>query len=84
MQQDQFFRLNELGMKDAAERHRLDLRVQNATGALDKEITLVDTFMAQKVGAILVSPLSTQASIPALKRAGAEGIIEYPLNKVIY
>jgi ATP phosphoribosyltransferase len=22
--------------------------------------------------------------IPALKRAGAEGIIEYPLNKVIY
>ena len=22
--------------------------------------------------------------IPALKRAGAEGIIEYPLNKIIY
>lgn len=74
MQQDQFFRLNELGMEAAARDHQVDLRVQNATGALDKEIALIDTFMAQKVEAILVSPLSTQASIPGLRRAHDQGI----------
>jgi ABC-type sugar transport system substrate-binding protein len=74
MQQDQFFRLNEHGMKDAAEEHQIDLRIQNATGALDKEITLIDTFMTQNVDAILVSPLSAQASIPGLKRAHDSGI----------
>ena len=37
---------------------------------------------AQKKGA---AGLTTNAGlIPSLKRAGAEGIIEYPLNKVIY
>src|SRR5262249_34915131 len=74
MQQDQFFRLNEAGMKAAAKKLGADLRVQNAGGALDKEITLTETFMAQKMGAILVSPLSAQASRPALKRAADAGI----------
>jgi ABC-type sugar transport system substrate-binding protein len=74
MQQDQFFRMNEEGMKAAANARNVSLRIQNATGALDKEISLIDTFITQKVGAILVSPLSTQASIPALKRAHEAGI----------
>ena len=74
MQQDQFFRLNEAGMRDAAARLGADLKVQNASGALDKEASILDTFMTQKVGAVLVSPLSTQASIPALKRANERGI----------
>jgi ABC-type sugar transport system substrate-binding protein len=74
MQQDQFFRLNEHGMRAAAEEHQVDLRVQNATGALDKEIALIDTFIAQKINAVIVSPLSTQASIPGLKRANDAGI----------
>ena len=83
MQQDQFFRLNEHGMKDAAEQHHVDLHVQNATGALDKEITLIDTFMAQKVAAILISPLSTQASIPGLRRAHDNGIKIIVYNNAI-
>lgn len=74
MQQDQFFRLNERGMKAAAQDHQVDLRVQNAAGALDREIALIDVFIAQKVGAILVSPLSAQASIPGLKRAHDRGV----------
>src|SRR5262245_11857551 len=36
MQQDQFFRLNEQGMREAAASHQADLKVQNAGGALDK------------------------------------------------
>ncbi len=74
MQQDQFFRLNESGMRAAAEKLGVDLRVQNAAGALDKEISLIETFMAQRVGAIVVSPLSAAASLPALKRANDAGI----------
>src|SRR5436309_521065 len=55
MQQDQFFRLNESGMEDAAERLTVDLKLQNAGGALDKEVSILDTFMTQKVDAVLVS-----------------------------
>jgi ABC-type sugar transport system substrate-binding protein len=74
MQQDQFFRLNEAGMRDAAARSGADLKVQNAGGALDKEASILDTYITQKVDAVLVSPLSTQASIPALRRAADRGI----------
>ncbi len=74
MQQDQFFQLNEQGMRAAAEKLGVDLKVQNATGGLDREISIVDTYVAQRVGAIVVSPLSTQGSIPALKRAHEAGV----------
>ncbi|NWG14599.1 MAG: ATP phosphoribosyltransferase [Acidobacteria bacterium] len=33
---------------------------------------------------VIMSEKEVKQKIPALKRAGAEGIIEYPLNKVIY
>ena len=41
----------------------------------DQEWVDVDTIIDEKVVKYL---------IPQLKRAGAQGIIEYPLNKVIY
>jgi ABC-type sugar transport system substrate-binding protein len=74
MQQDQFFRLNEFGMKSAAEKLGLDLRVQNAAGALNREIDLIETFAMQRVAALLVSPLSATASAQALQRAADAGI----------
>jgi ATP phosphoribosyltransferase len=33
---------------------------------------------------VIMSEKEVKQKIPALKRAGAEGIIEYPLNKIIY
>jgi ATP phosphoribosyltransferase len=33
---------------------------------------------------VIVSEKEVKQKLPALKRAGAEGIIEYPLNKIIY
>ena len=45
------------------------------SGLTDSEWVDVDTIIDEKVVKYL---------IPQLKRAGAEGIIEYPLNKVIY
>jgi len=73
-QDDQFFKLVELGMKDAAARLGVDFRPANSAGAADKEISLLETFTANKMDAICVAPLSQQASIPALKRAHDAGI----------
>lgn len=83
MQQDQFFRLNENGMQAAAADLKIDLKAQNAGGAIDKEITLTESFAAQKVGAILVSPLSAQGSIPALRRAADAGIKIVTYNNTV-
>ena len=33
---------------------------------------------------IVIEDRTVRDLIPALKRAGAEGIVEYPLNKVVY
>jgi ATP phosphoribosyltransferase len=33
---------------------------------------------------VIMPEKEIKKNIPALKRAGAEGIIEYPLNKIIY
>ena len=74
MQQDQFFRPNDNGMKAAAEALGAELHIQNAGGALDKEVSILDAFLAEKVEAILVSPLSMQASVPALSRAHERGV----------
>ena len=85
MQDDQFFRLNEIGMKDAAAKEGVDLLSSSDNGALDKEITLVDTYADQGVAAIMVSPLNPKGSVPALQRAAAKGIkiVTYnnPLNE---
>jgi sugar transport system substrate-binding protein len=72
--EDQFFRLVELGMKDAATRLDVELNTSNSQGKLDKEVMLVDTDVVRGVDAILISPLSEKASATALKRANDQGI----------
>jgi len=32
----------------------------------------------------MIEESTVREMIPALKRAGAQGLVEYPLNKVIY
>lgn len=74
LQEDQFFRLNEFGMRDAAKELGVELMVNNSFGTLDKEIALIDTYMANQVAALVVPPQSAKSSIPALKRAHERGI----------
>ncbi len=74
MQQDQFFRMNEQGMRAAALELGVDLRVQNAGDRPDREIAVVDAFMTQRIDAILLSPLNSSGSVPALRRAHDRGI----------
>ncbi len=73
-QEDQYFRLVEYGMRDAAKDLNVNLMVNNSFGTLDKEISLVDTYIANQVNAIVAAPLSARSSIPALQRAHERGI----------
>jgi ABC-type sugar transport system substrate-binding protein len=81
-QEDQFFRLVLFGMRDAALRHGAELLEANSEGKPDKEIQLINTYIANGVDAIVVSPLSAKASVIALERARAKGIaiITYNTN----
>src|SRR5258706_11558046 len=56
-QDDQFFKLAEAGMKDAAKKAGADLLLGTSAGTQDKEITLVETYTSQKVSAIVIAPL---------------------------
>lgn len=51
------------------------LRKPTVSQLSDPEWVAIETIIEEKI---------VRAIIPELKRAGAEGIIEYPLNKVIY
>lgn len=73
-QDDQFYKLIELGLKDGAEKTGVDLKIGTSANSLDKEISLLETYTASKVDAICIAPLSATASIPALKRAHEAGI----------
>lgn len=73
-QNDQFFKIIELGMKDAATKNSVDLALGNSAGALDKEISLLDTYIAQKMDAIVIAPYNTKSSIAGLKKAHEAGI----------
>jgi ABC-type sugar transport system substrate-binding protein len=73
-QEDQFFRLVQIGMKDAAATYAVELLEGNSDNKPDKEIQLVNTYITNKVDAIVIAPLSATASVAALKRASEKGI----------
>jgi ABC-type sugar transport system substrate-binding protein len=81
-QEDQFFRLVLFGMRDAAARNGAELLEANSAGRPDREIQLINTYVASGVDAIVVSPLSAKASVIALGRAREKGIaiITYNTN----
>ena len=82
-QEDQFFRMIEIGMKDAAARRGVQLSVNNSRNGPDEELRLIDTYIVRGVDAIVISPLSGKASIPALQRAHQKGIKIITYNTVL-
>lgn len=82
-QQDQFFRTIQMGMNAAAESAGATLLEGNSDSKPEKEISLIDTYIARGVDAIVISPVSKVASIPALKRAKEKGIHIVTYNSTI-
>jgi simple sugar transport system substrate-binding protein/ribose transport system substrate-binding protein len=73
-QEDQFFRLVLFGMRDAAKKAGVELLEGNSMNKPEKEIELINAYIARKVDAILLSPLSAKGSVAALKLANDNGI----------
>ena len=82
-QEDQFFRLIQFGMQDAADRAGVELLRANSANKPDKEIQLVNTYIARGVDAIVISPLSAKASATALERARSKGIAVVTYNTTV-
>ena len=82
-QEDQFMRIVQIGMDEAAEKAGVKLLKANSNNKLDKEIQLVDTYIARGVDAIAITALSSKASIPALKKAHEKGIKIITFNSPI-
>lgn len=82
-QEDQFFRLVLFGMRTAAEKHGVELLEANSAGRPDKELQLVNTYVANGVDAIVISPLSSKASVSALTRAAEKGIKVITYNTTV-
>ena len=74
LQEDQFFRLVLFGMRDAAKKHGVELLEANSNNKPDKEVQLINTYIANKVDAIAIAPLSAKSSVSALERAREKGI----------
>ena len=82
-QEDQFFRLIQFGMQDVAEGADVELLLANSSNKPDKEIQLVNTYIARRVDAIVISPLSAKASAMALKKARDKGIEVITYNTTV-
>ncbi|MGC8668262.1 MAG: substrate-binding domain-containing protein [Chthonomonadales bacterium] len=74
-QEDQFFRLVLFGMRQAAREAGVELLEANSQNKPEKEIELVNTYAAQGVDAICISPLSQRGSVAALKQAKQKGVV---------
>lgn len=67
-----------VNVKDALEKtaieKNVELIVNDAQRAADKQVQQVETFIAQKVDAIILNPCEVEASSPAVEKAKAAGI----------
>lgn len=70
------------GMEAKAEELGVELIINDAQKSADKQLQQVDTFIAQGVDAIIVNPVETEASSPAVEKAKEAGIPVINVNGV--
>lgn len=73
-QNDQFMRIVQFGMQDAAEEMGADLLLGNSDNSPAQEIEMVNNYISSGVDGIMITPLSSTASVQALRDAHDEGI----------
>jgi ribose transport system substrate-binding protein len=82
LQSSFFVRMKEAG-DVAAKDYGVKTTWQSADGSLEKQVGIIENFINQKVGVILVDPLDKNALIPVLKKAEVAGIAVVTMgNKV--
>ena len=73
-QEDQFFKLMSAGYEAAAKDLGYEIQLSNVTNDQMKETELVNTYTAQGVAGIAISPLSATISPEALKVSSDKGV----------
>lgn len=62
------------GAEVAAKDYGINLVFKSGEGSLEKQISLIENLVAQKVGCIIVDPLDKQGILPAVEMAADAGI----------
>ena len=73
-QSDTFMQTVQAGMQAAADTIDAELILGNTENKLDKEASMIDDYITRKVDAIVITPISADGSIAALKKAKQAGI----------
>jgi len=73
-QSDTFMQTVQAGMQAAADKAGVELILGNTDNKLDKEASMIDDYISRKVDAIVITPISSDGSVAALKRAKEAGI----------
>ena len=73
-QDDQYMKLLQLGMTDAAKTLGANVITANTYGKLDREIELINMYIKSGVDGICIHPVSVDLSVPILSKAMKSGI----------
>jgi len=73
-QSDTFMQTVQAGMQAAADKAGVEMIMGNTDNKLDKEASMIDDYITRKVDAIVITPISADGSVAALKKAKDAGI----------
>lgn len=80
LQDDQFQRLLQLAMKREADRQGAEVMMTNSGSQLAREVDAIESYVEKGVDGLCISPVSVEASMPALKKAYEEGVKIYSVH----
>jgi ABC-type sugar transport system substrate-binding protein len=73
-QSDTFMQTVQAGIQAAGEKAGVEVLLGNTENKLEKEASMIDDYIARKVNAIVITPISKDGSLAALKKAKEAGI----------
>ena len=71
------------GMQAAADKAGVEMIMGNTDNKLDKETSMIDDYITRRVNAIVITPISADGSIAALKKAKDAGITVICFNTCV-
>jgi ABC-type sugar transport system substrate-binding protein len=82
-QSDTFMQTVQAGMQAAADKLGAEMIMGNTENKLDKEASMIDDYITRGVKAIVITPISADGSIAALKKAKEAGITIFCFNTCV-
>lgn len=82
-QSDTFMQTVQSGIQAAGDKAGVEVLLGNTENKLEKEASMIDDYIARKVNAIVITPISKDGSLAALKKAKAAGITVVCFNTCV-